>query len=118
MLDRFLEWVAQLPELAVYIVLMALSALENVFPPVPADATVPVTDVYASAAAHRALAERDRVRAALRRYGELGITHFVLSDTPYKRETARVGDALIGAPDAEPLVLSPVREGTARASGA
>jgi len=39
-LDRFLEWVAQLPELAVYIVLMALSALENVFPPVPADVAV------------------------------------------------------------------------------
>ena len=30
MLDRFLAWVAQLPELAVYFVLMALSALENV----------------------------------------------------------------------------------------
>ena len=40
MLDRFLEWVAQLPEIAVYIVLMALSALENVFPPVPADVAV------------------------------------------------------------------------------
>jgi membrane protein DedA with SNARE-associated domain len=39
-LDRFLEWVAQLPELAVYVVLMALSALENVFPPVPADVAV------------------------------------------------------------------------------
>ncbi len=36
------------------------------------------------------------VTAALRRYAELGIRHFVLSDTPYKRETARVGDALIG----------------------
>ncbi|MEV4641700.1 LLM class flavin-dependent oxidoreductase [Actinoplanes sp. NPDC049548] len=36
------------------------------------------------------------VTAALRRYAELGISHFVLSDTPYKRETARVGDALIG----------------------
>lgn len=40
MLDRFLDWVAQLPELAVYIVLMALSALENIFPPVPADVAV------------------------------------------------------------------------------
>jgi len=39
-LDRFLDWVAQLPELAVYIVLMALSALENIFPPVPADVAV------------------------------------------------------------------------------
>lgn len=35
------------------------------------------------------------VTAALRRYADLGISHFVLSDTPYKRETARVGDALI-----------------------
>ncbi len=40
MLDRFLDWVAQLPELLVYIVLMALSALENIFPPVPADVAV------------------------------------------------------------------------------
>jgi membrane protein DedA with SNARE-associated domain len=39
-LDRFLDWVAQLPELLVYIVLMALSALENIFPPVPADVAV------------------------------------------------------------------------------
>jgi len=38
--DRFLEWVAQLPEVAVYVVLMALSAIENVFPPVPADVAV------------------------------------------------------------------------------
>jgi alkanesulfonate monooxygenase len=36
------------------------------------------------------------VAAALRRYAELGIRHFVLSDTPYQSETARVGDALIG----------------------
>ena len=40
MLDRFLEWVAQLPELLVYVVLMALSAIENVFPPAPADIAV------------------------------------------------------------------------------
>jgi alkanesulfonate monooxygenase len=38
----------------------------------------------------------DDVTAALRGYAELGIRHFVLSDTPYQRETARVGDALIG----------------------
>jgi alkanesulfonate monooxygenase len=38
----------------------------------------------------------DEVATALRRYAELGIRHFVLSDTPYKRETARVGDALLG----------------------
>jgi membrane protein DedA with SNARE-associated domain len=38
--DRFLEWVAQLPSVGVYAVLMALSALENIFPPVPADVAV------------------------------------------------------------------------------
>lgn len=40
MLDRFLDWVAALPETLVYVVLMALSALENIFPPVPADVAV------------------------------------------------------------------------------
>jgi membrane protein DedA with SNARE-associated domain len=39
-LDRFLAWVTQLPETAVYAVLMALSAIENIFPPVPADVAV------------------------------------------------------------------------------
>ncbi|MGA5300277.1 LLM class flavin-dependent oxidoreductase [Nucisporomicrobium flavum] len=38
----------------------------------------------------------DDVAAALRRYAALGIGHFILSDTPYRQETARVGDALIG----------------------
>lgn len=37
----------------------------------------------------------DEVAAALRKYADLGISHFILSDTPYRRETARVGDALI-----------------------
>lgn len=37
----------------------------------------------------------DQVAAALRKYADLGVTHFILSDTPYKQETARVGDALI-----------------------
>ncbi|MEU4688952.1 LLM class flavin-dependent oxidoreductase [Actinoplanes sp. NPDC023714] len=35
------------------------------------------------------------VAAALRRYADLGISHFVLSDTPYRRETERVGDTLL-----------------------
>lgn len=35
------------------------------------------------------------VAASLRKYGELGITHFVLSDTPYLREIARQGDQLL-----------------------
>ncbi|MBL7255786.1 LLM class flavin-dependent oxidoreductase [Paractinoplanes lichenicola] len=37
----------------------------------------------------------DEVALALRRYRDLGVTHFILSDTPYKEETARVGDALL-----------------------
>lgn len=35
------------------------------------------------------------VAKALRRYADLGVTHFVLSDTPYEREIARVGDSLL-----------------------
>ena len=37
------------------------------------------------------------VIAALRAYRDLGITHFVLSDTPYRREIARVGDSIAAA---------------------
>ena len=37
----------------------------------------------------------DDVAKALRRYADLGVTHFVLSDTPYEREIARVGDFLL-----------------------
>lgn len=40
MLDALLDWLARLPPAATYPVLMALSALENVFPPVPADVAV------------------------------------------------------------------------------
>lgn len=35
------------------------------------------------------------VGSALQRYAELGITHFVLSDTPYQSEVARIGDQLL-----------------------
>lgn len=35
------------------------------------------------------------VAEALARYRSLGVTHFVLSDTPYKQEVARVGDQLL-----------------------
>jgi alkanesulfonate monooxygenase len=35
------------------------------------------------------------VAASLQRYAELGITHFVLSDTPYLREIQRQGDQLL-----------------------
>lgn len=37
----------------------------------------------------------DDVAQALQRYRELGISHFVLSDTPYKQEIIRVGDELL-----------------------
>ena len=40
MLDRFLDWILQLPPAPTYAVLSLLSALENVFPPVPADVAV------------------------------------------------------------------------------
>lgn len=40
MLDTFLDWLVGLPAAPAYGVLMALSALENVFPPVPADVAV------------------------------------------------------------------------------
>ena len=39
-LEHFLDWLAHLPTVPTYLVLMALSALENVFPPVPADVAV------------------------------------------------------------------------------
>jgi alkanesulfonate monooxygenase len=35
------------------------------------------------------------VARSLRRYGDLGVTHFVLSDTPYLREIRRQGDQLL-----------------------
>jgi membrane protein DedA with SNARE-associated domain len=40
MLERFLDWLAGLPPLLVYLILAVLSALENIFPPVPADVAV------------------------------------------------------------------------------
>lgn len=40
MADRLLDWLAGLPAGPTYVVLMLLSAAENVFPPVPADVAV------------------------------------------------------------------------------
>jgi alkanesulfonate monooxygenase len=37
----------------------------------------------------------DDVADALRKYQALGITHFILSDTPYKQEVVRIGDQLL-----------------------
>ena len=35
------------------------------------------------------------VAKSLHRYRDLGITHFILSDTPYREETVRIGDQLL-----------------------
>ncbi len=40
MIERFLDWLAALPTAPTYLVLGLLSAVENVFPPVPADVAV------------------------------------------------------------------------------
>jgi membrane protein DedA with SNARE-associated domain len=40
MLESFLDWLARLPAAPTYLVLATLSAVENVFPPVPADTAV------------------------------------------------------------------------------
>ena len=40
MLDSFLDWLTGLPTPAIYVTLVTLSAVENVFPPVPADVAV------------------------------------------------------------------------------
>lgn len=40
MFDSFLDWLAALPAPGIYSVLIVLSAVENVFPPVPADVAV------------------------------------------------------------------------------
>ena len=40
MADRFLEWVSGLSGPAIYAIVVLLSAVENVFPPVPADVAV------------------------------------------------------------------------------
>jgi len=37
----------------------------------------------------------DQVTDALGRYRDLGVTHFVLSDTPYLQEIKRQGDQLL-----------------------
>ncbi|HEY1701230.1 MAG TPA: LLM class flavin-dependent oxidoreductase [Trebonia sp.] len=37
----------------------------------------------------------DEVAAALHEYAKLGVTHFILSDAPYKTEAARIGDSLL-----------------------
>jgi membrane protein DedA with SNARE-associated domain len=54
MLDRFLDWLVALPTVPAFLVLMALSALENVFPPVPADVAVVLGAFLARRGGHSA----------------------------------------------------------------
>ena len=54
MLDRFLDWLVALPTVPAVLVLMALSSLENVFPPVPADVAVVLGAFLARRAGHSA----------------------------------------------------------------
>jgi alkanesulfonate monooxygenase len=44
------------------------------------------------------------VAHALRKYQELGVSHFVLSDTPYRTEIGRVGDSVLPLLRGEKLV--------------
>jgi alkanesulfonate monooxygenase len=57
--------------------------------------TAPAKVGGSAAAATWLVGSFDEVAAALRKYGDLGIAHFVLSDTPYLREAARLGDELL-----------------------
>lgn len=57
--------------------------------------TTPARFGGAGAATTWLVGSPDDVAAALQKYRHLGITHFVLSDTPYLHETVRVGDQLL-----------------------
>jgi membrane protein DedA with SNARE-associated domain len=54
MLDRFLDWLVALPTVPAFLVLMGLSALENIFPPVPADVAVVLGAFLARRGGHSA----------------------------------------------------------------
>jgi alkanesulfonate monooxygenase len=57
--------------------------------------TAPGTVGGEGAASTWLVGSADDVASALQAYARLGITHFVLSDTPYQREVARIGDQLL-----------------------
>ncbi|HET6192545.1 MAG TPA: hypothetical protein VFE59_36725, partial [Trebonia sp.] len=57
--------------------------------------TAPAKAGGSAAAATWLVGSYDEVAAALLKYADLGITHFVLSDTPYLREASRIGDELL-----------------------
>jgi membrane protein DedA with SNARE-associated domain len=55
MTERLLAWLGAAPTLPAYVVLIILSALENVFPPVPADVAVALGAFFAQRAGHSTL---------------------------------------------------------------
>jgi alkanesulfonate monooxygenase len=57
--------------------------------------TAPGQRGAAGAASTWLVGSADDVASALGRYAALGITHFILSDTPYRREIIRLGDELL-----------------------
>ena len=57
--------------------------------------TAPAT-IGTGAASTWLVGSPDDVISSLRDYVALGVTHFILSDTPYKEEAARVGDLVVG----------------------
>lgn len=57
--------------------------------------TTPAKFGASGAATTWLVGSHDEVAAALRGYADLGVTHFVLSDTPYKLQAARVGDNML-----------------------
>ena len=55
MTERLLDWLGAAPTLPAYVALILLSAIENVFPPVPADVAVALGAFFAQRAGHSVL---------------------------------------------------------------
>jgi alkanesulfonate monooxygenase len=72
--------------------------------------TTPAKVGGSAAAATWLVGSYDEVAAALRKYADLGVTHFVLSDAPYLREAARVGDGLLPGLRPAPSAVSATNE--------
>ena len=52
-------------------------------------------DTARDRAIYQALKAVDEVAAALQKYADLGVKHFVLSDTPYLSEVSRIGEQVL-----------------------
>ena len=79
MLERLLDALAALPLAPTYLVLMVLSAVENIFPPVPADTAVAL-GAFLALAGHELARNWDTVKALVADTNRaLGIAALVLS---------------------------------------